>query len=273
LGALKSLGIHFQNVRFRNISLFKISVNNIDRSVHIDGSTVIVNPDLLTTTQRKAFQKYLRTDVLPVVGAIVDETAVPRIESVVRALPAVDEEASKFISIIPPTDVPLLKACLFLKKSFELGESIDGLKAQIIGVYGTRGRNLSNLCSAGYLETWFWPLYEQCLASYPSDPDLAKAQFRITYSLIVNEAPFTEFVAGPTPAATTLRHIVTKMEQNIANGVRFMNIHALGARNVAKVLKILPQIAKQTGAVCLRNENEGTRIFIRMEIPQKTLRA
>jgi hypothetical protein len=136
-------------------------------------------------------------------------------------------------------------------------------------VYGTRGCNFANLCSAGYLEDEFLPYYEQLVKSNPDNLTEAKIKFNAFYKTVLNELPWTEFVSGRTSAAKTASHIVEKINRNAVNGVRFLNIHALGTKNVATVNAILPSIQSQTGAEVKNSESDKQRIFVRLVIPQK----
>ena len=263
LAAQKTIGLHVPGLK--NITLFKINVS-IDKSIHADGNTVSVNPNKLDGKKKRQLKQLLRTEILDEAGAIVDERSSETVSEVIEVLPEIEATARQYIVIIPPADIPLLKACLFLRKRYQAGNPVDDLKNQIARSYGPRGRNLSNLCSAGYLEDWFWPLYENLLRDYPDDPNLAKLKFQAIYSMILNELPFTEFVSTGWSADKTLRHIVEKINRNRKSGIRFLNIHGLGRNNVTKVCKILPEIKEQTGAMPSREEKDSNRIFVRLEV-------
>jgi hypothetical protein len=256
---LKAKGIKITGIKFS-------SLINIDRSIHIDGSNIVVNPEKLSGKQRRALEKML-PGFLEASGAIIDESSEPTVESVLQSLPTIEEISKKIIPIIPPTDVPLLNASIFLRLKFERGEAIEVLKGQIMRVYGTRGCNFANLCSAGYLEKEFIPVYEELTRTYPDNPAEARSRFLSFYKTVVNELPWTEFVSGRMSAEKRTAHIVEKMNRNVVNGVRSLNIHALGAKNVKTVVSILPDIQKQTGAQTVRLENDKERIFVRLEIP------
>jgi len=51
------------------------------------------------------------------------------------------------------------------------------------------------------------------------------------------------------------------------NGIRLLNVHALGELNSKKTSAILPEILKETGAIAARMEQEPTRVFVRLEVP------
>jgi hypothetical protein len=267
LDKLKAIGIHFP--KLEKISLIKLSIR-IDNSIRVEGgSTLVINPDKLNGKQKRALKTIITTDGLEEAGAIVEESNSATVNEALEALPEIRLLANKFLPIIPPADIPLLHACLFLRKRFQSGESVDPLKGQIMRVYGTRGGNFANLCSAGYLEEWFGPLYDELSKTYPSDPATAKLKFQALYNLIVSELPWTEFVSGRVSAEKVTEHVVQKIKRNIQNGVRYLNIHGLGPKNVAKTMKILPDIQAQTGAVSVRIDKDQNRIFIRLEIPTK----
>jgi hypothetical protein len=274
LKKLASIGIHIPKVTVKGTKITGIkfsSLINIDFSTHIDGSNLVINHDRLPGKQRRALKKIL-PELLEQSGAILEESSAVTVGDVVQSLPKIHDAAQKLSSIIPPADVPLLKASVFLRLKYERGESVDALKAQIMRVYGTRGCNFANLCSAGYLETEFLPLYEELNRALPDNPQDVKVEFLRFYMLVVNELPWTEFVSGRMSAEKRAAHIVEKMNRNVLNGVRFLNIHALGAKNVKTVVAMLPDIHKQTGAQTIQLKNEKERIFVRLEIPAKISR-
>jgi hypothetical protein len=266
---LKAIGLNIPKLKditgIRFSSLIKI-----DRSIKIEGSTVVINLQRLSGKQKRSLKHIIRAEALDEAGAILDETSVPTVDAALEALPSIEETSRKFYSIIPPEDIPLLDACLFLRERYQAGVPVEDLKGQIVRVYGSRGRNLANLCSAGYLDDWFWPLYEEVLRAYPGDPASAKAKFQEIYSNIVNELPWTEFVSASATAAKVTEHIREKMKRNIQNGLRYLNVHALGKANVRKVVRILPDIQQQTGAIAVRVDQDTGRIFVRLEIPLQT---
>lgn len=264
LDKLKGIGLYFP--KLKGFSLLRISVN-IDHSTHVEGSTVTINPQKLSGKQKRALKQIIKTEALEEAGAIVDESNSETIEEVVKALPSIEETSKKFLPIIPAADVPLLHACLFLCKKYENGDPVENLKGQIVRVYGTRGGNFANLCSAGYLQTWFLPIYDELLRAHPDNPAEAKERFLALYKAILNELPWTEFVPAGASASKVTRHIIEKMTRNIANGVRYLNVHGLGEKNVAKILGILPEIQKQIGAIAIRIDRDPRRIFVRLEIP------
>jgi hypothetical protein len=257
--------------KLQHLIYFNVSVN-IDKSVHYDESkkSLTVNPKKLREKEYRALQRVL-PEVLGMFGAIIEEKSVPVVDSVRESLPSMESEADKLMRIIPPEDVPLLMSCLYLRKRFQSGVAVEGIKQQIMNVYGARGGKFANLVSAGYLESFFVPLYDQLSAASPNDPDTAKSNFRKSYNTIVNEQPWTEFISTRTTVEKATSHIIGKLMGNAESGVRFINIHGLGAQNVRKILRMLPEIEKKTGANRVHVERDAARIFVRLEIPVKRL--
>jgi hypothetical protein len=250
-----------------------INVNiKIDRSVHIHGpasaATVTVDPERLDAKKHKALQQALRDDGLPEAGAILEEKSTPQIDQILKALPSHEDIAKKLTPIIPAADHSLLLACLFMRRRMQAGEPVEEQKAEIGRIYGTRGRNFSNLCSAGYLETWCFPLYEELLKANPGQPEVAKAQFQAHYNQTLVDLPWTEFVSSHQSADQITEHVVGKMRRNILNGIRHFDIHAFGSGNVSKAIKSIPAIRKATGAAIAKGEQTPTRIYVRLEIPR-----
>lgn len=266
LAKLRQIGIDLS--KLEKISLFEINLN-IDKSVHVDAknSHVSVNPSLLNGKQRAGLRQAIATEGLDEAGAIIDVSAIPTLDLIRSELPAIQKMSQMFVPLIPPQDVPLLQACLYLRQRFKLGERIDDLKGQIVQVYGQRGRNLANLCSANYLEDWFIPLYEALCAAYPDDPAKAKSQFLSVYNSVLLEQPWTEFVSQRTTGDKLVAGVADKMNRNLKNGVRFLNLHGLGPKNVAKILEALPKIKTQTGAEAVKIDTDQARIFVRLAIP------
>ncbi len=266
---LKAIGINLPKLSSITGIKFSSLINiNIDKSVttKVEGSTFVIDPHSLTPRQQHGLRQILRTEALDEAGVILDENSAPTVNAALEALPGIEETARKFRPILLPKDIPLLNACLFLRARFNSGGSVEGLKTQIVHVYGPRGGHFANLCSAGYLEEWFWPLHEALCSVYPGDLETAKAKFQALYNNIVTDLPWTEFVFSAASAAKITTDICTKMKRNIQNGVNYLNVHGLGKRNVKKVLSILPEIQSRTGAIAAHMDQDATRIFVRLEM-------
>jgi hypothetical protein len=265
LERLKTIGIDLS--KLTSIKLLNLNVN-IDRSVHVDipNAKVEINPERLNGKQRRALQGIIRDGLLES-GVILASDQSDTVDAVRAELPTIQSAVAQFQNILPPADLPLLRACLYLRQRYREGRHVDDLKAQITGVYGQRGGNFANLCSAGYLEDWFLPLHQELSRLYPDDPVKVKSIFLNTYTQVVNELPWTFFVCSSVSKAKTTEAVIGKLKRNQHNGIHFMNLHGLGAPNTKKIESILPDIQSATGAVVTRREQELTRIFVRLEMP------
>jgi hypothetical protein len=232
----------------------------------VEDATLVIDPAALKPSQRHALKQLLGSELLDQAGAILDETAQPTVNASLEALPKIEQTANQLIAIIPSKDIPLLYAALYLRTRYELGEPIEGLKAQIVQVYGTRGAHFANLCSAGYLERWFLPLFEELLRVSGNDVGVARTRFRKLYNNIVDDLPWTVFVPAAMTPAKLIDLITKKMQNNSGIGVRYLLLHALGPSNVKKVVRALPEIMKQAGVIVAHQEQEKARIFLRFEL-------
>ncbi len=267
LTLLDKLKTIFDLSKLSSIKLLNFNIN-IDKSININvkDASVEINPHKLNGKQRRALQDILRKS-LDESGVILASDKAGEVDAVRSELPSIQGDIEKFQRIIPPTDTPLLHACLYLRQRHLKGDHVDDMKQQIARIYGQRGRNFANLCSAGYLEDWFLPLHQGLSQMYPDDPMTAKAKFLDIYSVIVDELPWTVFVCARMSKAKITRDIVDKIKRNMQNGIRFLNVHALGELNSKKTSAILPDILKETGAIAARMEQEPTRVFVRLEVP------
>src|ERR1017187_2603560 len=101
LEILKNIGIDIP--KLREITGIKFSsLVNLDRSVHvhIEGSTIVIDPNRLGKKQKREIQK-----VLPILlhesGAIMSESSVSTVDAVLTELPKIQEVAKKLAPIIP----------------------------------------------------------------------------------------------------------------------------------------------------------------------------
>lgn len=230
----------------------------------VEEGTLVIDPEALTGKQKHILKQLLASEMLDQSGAILDETTQATINASLEALPKMEDTAQKLIGIIPPKDIPLMYASLYLRTRHKLGEPVEGIKAQIVKVYGTRGAHFANLCTAGYLEEWFIPVYQEWLRQ-SGDASIAKARFRKFYNNIVDDLPWTVFVRGVMPEAKLIATIERKMRNNAEIGVRYLNLHALGKSNVKKVVRALPKITEAAHAIIAVQEREKERIFVRLE--------
>ena len=266
---LKAVGFDLSGLR--DIKFLNFSIH-IDRSIHVDlsNASVTINPDRLKGKQKRALKDALRESGLDEAGAILCDRIAPVVDEVRAVLPGMEPTVQYFQNLIPPTDIPLLRACLVLRAKHLNMLPVDNEKAQIIQSFGPRGGHLANLCSAGYLEDWFKPFHEQLIKDHPGDSALVKDLFLSHYQTILSDLPWTMFVSRALRAKIP-DIVAEKMSRNLNSGIRHLNIHGLGSDNVKRIVAAITKVHDMNGAVPVQMDRnvEGKRIFVRLELPKE----
>ncbi|NLA30370.1 MAG: hypothetical protein GX880_00935 [Methanomicrobiales archaeon] len=144
---------------------------------------------------------------------------------------------SFFKGKIPDDDYTALRASLHVKRRFEEGaqkEEINRLKLDIIKRYSRRGRNICDLCSAGYFEGLI-KIYEE-MQKYP---DFSNEAFLEVYNPIVDEGNLTVFVSGGRTEDQVRQEIESKMRRNRQYGIHALYIHGIGRSNIEKINMVI----------------------------------
>jgi len=164
--------------------------------------------------------------------------------------------------LIPIEDVNIWRASLYLKRQFEIPthdkEQIKDLKRRIIEKYGDKGKNISNLCSAGYLEIVLKPLYEYLKKDSENEAS-AKNIFLSKYKVIVQELPFTIFVYSD----MTEKSIHDEIERRRQSGTKFIIIHGIGKDNVRFIRKTIDQLESKI-SIKKSIKEENSIIFVKI---------
>lgn len=135
-----------------------------------------------------------------------------------------------FKNIIPLSDYEALEASLYLRREFNKREdeaNIKKLKKDIFNKFGERGKNISNLCTAGYFEGFFVPLY--------NDNKTKPEKFKEIYEEVVGKGILTVFVYEDMDEKEIANQIKNKIEISKKYGMPFINIHGIGKTNIEKI--------------------------------------
>jgi hypothetical protein len=139
-----------------------------------------------------------------------------------------------FKDIIPSADLEALQASLYLREKFNSDRiSVPQLKDDIVKSFGDRGRNIANLCTAGYFEHFLMDLHN-------SSPD----QFSRLYELIVSKSIIAVFVYHDKSKEDIKKDIDLKIRLCKNYGIPFMHIHGIGKGNTKKIKEILAEEAE-----------------------------
>lgn len=214
------------------IGLKILSENTINITIKKnDNRQIVIPPDELKKLIKASLEeKYL----------IIDESAQKRIEdfSSVNSTIIFQSTYDFFKGKIPSSDLEILRASLYVKTVYERGESVNDLKWQIMQKYGVRGKNIVNLCTAGYFDSIIKPLYGEMLKRAGFTPE----DFTSTYNKIIEHYTFAVFVSSRMTKDELKKEITSKIEDNKKYGVKSMNIHGLGEENVKKIVEVLSEL-------------------------------
>lgn len=143
---------------------------------------------------------------------------------------------------IPQEDWNALRAAMFIRKRFEMGlSSFDDTytrKGDVIKKYGTRGKNICNLCTSGYFESMLIPLHDEMKKM----PDYSAEKFLKIFNLIIDEEAFAIFVPGNMSTDEVKTTVEDKIRRNLRYGVNFVSIHGIGKWNVEKIKEAIGDI-------------------------------
>lgn len=139
---------------------------------------------------------------------------------------------------IPSKDIEILRASLYLKSVFEREGPVFQLKQDIMNRFGDRGRNISNLCTAGYFTSQIKPLYDEMYAQPNFSPD----EFLKVYEIIVTESPYAVFINAGMSQEDVKREVLDRIEVDKKYGIKYLNIHGIGKDNVDKIINLLKEL-------------------------------
>src|ERR1700694_5161399 len=131
-------------------------INVVKTEVHLN----INAKELEDPVVKKQVMDLLRSEVHEESRPILEARASDIVHELAE-LNSDQELLSYFEGKIPQSDIPILRACLFIKDLHERGKSVDEYLSDVRYRYGQHGANIANLCSAGYFETYIKPMYEE----------------------------------------------------------------------------------------------------------------
>ena len=144
-----------------------------------------------------------------------------------------DQIINFFKPIIPISDLEALDASLYLREIFKNRGNVEKLKKDIIMRFGTRGKNISNLCTAGYFEEFLMPLY-----------NYSKEDFENVYEIIISKSAMAIFVSKDMSQFEIQNEIRKKLDISKQYGIKFIHIHGIGFKNITKIKKCIEENKK-----------------------------
>lgn len=134
-----------------------------------------------------------------------------------------------FKDIIPSKDLEALEVSLFLIDGFRNGYDIKEMKRDIRKKFGDRGNNISNLCTAGYFETFIPKLRNET----------SKEEFNEFYEQIVSNYILAVFVNEQMSAFKITEEIKKKINASLRYGFKFVDVHGIGTQNINKIMSCI----------------------------------
>jgi len=133
-----------------------------------------------------------------------------------------------FKTIISEEDLEMLENSLYLRKKFKERKDVRYLKDDIRTRFGDRGSNISNLCTAGYFENFFIPLYNS-----------SQEDFKKIYELAASKSVLAVFVHSQMEDEEITTEIKIKLEISRRYGLKFLHIHGIGMQNIETIKRCI----------------------------------
>lgn len=219
----------------KNVKFFSSNKNCSIISYTDNRKTLNININNLDTQKRKQIEKAIRETVAGQGDIVLNEESEGLLGEISSIDEKINEDLKYFKNKIPDDDLPILRASLFLKSQYESKKPVENLKQDIVNRYGERGRRIANLCSAGYFKTVIKPLYN----TMASSGNFAKDDFLYRYREIINTYPFAVFVNIFLSEKKIKKKVLNKIEINKKYGIKCLNIHGIGKKNIVNIKKVL----------------------------------
>lgn len=246
----------FVNIEFKDISLLKIFIiknskinsdnTSIEDSKISSGSPLIEEPKEYTYKENKLVFNGENISVermeklKPIIKEYIQEGNMLLKTDTSEKLKKVELYNKKdnkddkrilefFKDIIPSKDLEALEISLFLREGFKNGYDIKEMKRDIRKKFGDRGNNISNLCTAGYFETFISKLHNETL----------KEEFNELYEQIVSNYILAVFVNEQMSVFQITEEIKKKINASLRYGFKFVDVHGIGTQNINKIMSCI----------------------------------
>lgn len=227
------------DISLKNLINIQINSNNTTTEKYIileDERALSVNLSHLSIEEKVRLKEILNDSVSNGVP-LLEEKAKERTEDIFLKEHSTEENniLDFFKGKIPEDDYTALRASLYLRNRFRervSRQEIDNLKREIIQKYGKRGRNISDLCSAGYFE-----------ALMEVAQNIDQESFDELYEELVGKSAFALFVSEKTTPKQLINDISKKININLKyGGAGILQIHGIGRTNIETIKIAIEEI-------------------------------
>lgn len=259
---LKNLFPNLKNVNLQLLSNLHISFFSNNKKITIDKRSIKIDWKELSVKEKKIVLKKV-PQLLKKGADIFDEEFKETAEDYKEKIGVKENQEllEYFRDKIPFSDLPILKASLYLRSVLQNKGQTWIIKEDIMRRYGLRGKNISNLCSAGYFEKWIRPAYEEMIKL----PNFSLEKFLKVYEEMVMSYPFALFVHRRMTDQEIEKLIRSKIKLMKQYGITELNIHGIGADNVKKIREVIEKLQLEEKFIKSVGE-EGNIIVVKMTL-------
>lgn len=238
----KNLVFQLKNVRLIQL---RLDIKGPFLVVNDNRKTILqINPNQLDSIRRDRIFSQLPNLVQSGIDVLSDEFATDSDDYKERISSSSNQDIITFFSgKIPDSDMPILKASLYLKSVLESGGETRLIKERIVYRFGVRGRNISNLCSAGYFDSLLRPLYDQM----SSTSRYSHKKFLNLYEEMIVYCPFALFIHSHMSPEEVKSELTRKIVAMKEYGIQTLNIHGIGQYNVTIMQRVVDEVINSQG--------------------------
>ena len=130
-----------------------------------------------------------------------------------------------FKPILDKDDFEALKMAYFIKSEMHAHHKVHEYKKDIRDKFGERGANIANLCTAGYFEIEFMPLFEK----------VSRADFDTYYELAVGKKARALFIHTGMSHVEIEEEFYKMVDKALKYHMNDFRVHGLGEVNVSSI--------------------------------------
>lgn len=242
LKILKQAGAILSSKPSKDDATNKGHIVNIGGTVNQTINQLVIKVDKPIIIDTKTQKKFLK--VLEKKTYLFSTPKLSEKESLITQNNPYDIKLLGFIQeSLPNNDHSLWKAGLLLRHHFKKGnnELVVQIKNDMIQADQIRGKNIANLCTAGYLETEIIPMHSALT-------DLERSEnFTKFYEALVTQTPTSVFVGIIHNEKSLREELSIKIEYAKKYSAPYVKVHALGKHNVGLAIKILKEVREKSG--------------------------
>lgn len=243
--------------KLKNVAINFFSNNNSKKITYQDNRVINININKLSPEDIPII-KEIKDQILTQTNPLIENNTQALLEDFTKADKENHELINSFKGKIPPTDLEILRASLFVKKLHDNHKELGNLKLDIKNRYGDRGLRICNLTTAGYFTSLIKPLYEELFSRKEFQP----IQFFSIYETIVTQSLYALFVNSRMTDSEVKNMVQEKIELSKKYGINYLNIHGIGRENVDKIINILAELRESFKTPPRFHESTPTIIIV-----------